>query len=142
MNRIDYRNLLNAYIEYADVGDAHDVTPEGVPTSHWLTGCTAEEAEAFAKDYAYEQKHNKAGMLALREKVAHLPYYVMVANHSTQVIVRRPPFGTRAVVVRSPHRNGLLRYAGEIGVLCYATDLETAHLVNGRIPDNVVQIVF
>lgn len=137
MNRIDYKNLLNAYIEYAEVGEAHDVTPEGEPSRHWLTGCTAEKAKAIAADYAHERKHARAGMLALREGVAHLPYYVMVANHSTQVIVRTRPFGTRAVVVRTPHRSGLLRYAREIGVACYATDV-----VDGPVPDNVVQIVF
>lgn len=140
LTRNDYKNLLASYREYCFEGEMHDVSPPTAVTRHYLSGCSAAEAAAFAKNFALEVEHNKQGIKELNRRVGHLPCYVLVAKHSTQVVIRHNQ-GTHACVVDSPHRTGLLRYAAEEKILCYGSELEISDYGDMQV-GNVIRVVF
>lgn len=140
MTNDDYQRMFDAYVEYAKFdGEERDVTPPGAAFESRLSGCSASEARIFAQNYAYEFQNNQAGLLALRKKTAHCSEYVLVSTYSTQVVCKLDGFGTKAVVVDTPHRAGFLRWAAQNKVLAYASDLE---LLPKQKPENVLQVVF
>lgn len=138
MNDRDYENLFNAYVEFATTSDnVHRIS--GLEKTHYLVGCDPDKLVALEAAFLRELKHNKDGLRRLSEKVAGWRAYVLVANLSTQVVVNTDPLTTYAVVVETPHRNGLLRWAAKQNLLCYASDLELKPQAD---KSNVVQIVF
>ena len=138
MNDDDYENLFNAYVEFATTSD--DVYQiNGLEKKHYLVGCEPDKLALLEASFLEQVAQNKEGLRRLSEKVSGWYAYVLVANLSTQVVVNTDPLTTHAVVVETPHRTGLLRWAARQNLLCYSSDLELKPQAD---KSNVVQVVF
>lgn len=139
MNDNDYKNLFDAYVEFALCAeDRYQMI--GIEKTHYIVGCDdAPRLRSLQQAFDNEVKHNKEGMMRLRKRVENWYSYILVSELSTQVVVNVDPETTVATLVDTPHRNGLMRWAGKKKLLCYASDLE---LKPNLRTSNVVQIVF
>lgn len=138
MNDDDYKNLFNAYVEFAITSDDR-YKMEGLVKTHYIVGCDPDKLLVLQEAFDKEVQHNKDGLRRLSEKVAGWYAYVLVANLSTQVVVNIDPTTTCATLVETPHRSGLLRWAAKQNLLCYSSELE---LQPQAKTSNVVQVVF
>jgi hypothetical protein len=137
----DYENLFQAYVEFAMTTDDRFKMP-GLVKTHYICGCdSVDKRERLVSAFQYEVEHNAEGLRRLSEKVSSWQAYVLVASLSTQVVVNIDAKTTSAVLVETPLRNGLLRWAGKQQILCYASDLEISPHHTAE-KSNVVQIVF
>lgn len=139
MNDNDYKNLFEAFVEFALSAEVR-YSMTGIEKRHYIVGCAdGQRLRLLQQAFDNQVKHNKEGLMRLRKRVAHLYSYILVSELSTQVVVNVDPQTTFATLVDTPHRNGLLRWAGKQKLLCYGSDLELKPQLR---TSNVVQVVF